>query len=482
MNTQEKDTRLEMLNSLLTTPHRELDAVGAVHLEMLERDPIFYGHLSVWYQRNGRVRDHKEVFIANLLTSPLGEHRQAGFVLLQELPPYQVARVIDFMKRSIGKTPRSTRTAVTRYLRRREANPHAFDGAVLRARRHVKHLYATLHIRPSRRAERILFDDDPPEGSRPWMLKRLANAQDPAAQARLIAEYRVPFPVAVGAIHEMSPPVLAALIHVMSPQEVINNLKTLEARGALEHEAIERLIFAKLEAAERDERVSAYKAKVAAEAVGASAETRERLDRVTQEQVTAQGSIGRPTGLLVDKSSSMSDALEVGKRLAALISSIADSELYVYAFDTAPYRVKPKRRLLSKASPLADWERGFAHLRASGATSVGCAVEAMRRRGEAVDQLVIVTDEGENTAPYLADAYADYRQALGRAPDVVIVRVGRACRKCTDSLEQARVRVDTWDFDGDYYSLPNLVPFLTRPSRLELMLEVLETPLPTRDE
>src|SRR5919202_2552681 len=98
MNTVERDLRLEMLNSLLTTPHRELGKVAELHKLMVELDPIFYGHLAVWYQRNGDVRDHKEVFVSNLLASSLSEHRDAGFVLLQELPPYQVARVVDFMK------------------------------------------------------------------------------------------------------------------------------------------------------------------------------------------------------------------------------------------------------------------------------------------------------------------------------------------------------------------------------------------------
>ncbi|QDG52992.1 VWA domain-containing protein [Persicimonas caeni] len=475
MNIEERNTRLELLNSLLTTPHRQLDAVGAVHLEMLERDPIFYGHLAVWYQQNGRVRDHKEVFVANLLASPLTEHREAGFVLLQKLPPYQVSRVVDFMKRHIGKTPRSTRTAVTRYLRGREANPRAFDGAVLRARKHLKHLYATLHIRPSARADRVLFDDEPPEGSRPWVVKQLAKTDDAGAQARLIAEHRLPYPVAVGALDEVSAPVLAALVHVMSPQEVINNLKSLEARGALEHAPLEELILGKLEEAESDRRVSAYKAKVAAEATAAGAKTRERLDRVTERQVAAQGSIKRPTGLLVDKSSSMSDALEVGKRLAALISGITDSELYVYAFDTAPYRVQ------ARGTTLAAWEEAFRNLNAGGATSVGAPVEAMRLRKQAVDQFVIVTDEGENTSPYLAQAYRNYCETLRRTPDVVIVRVGMASNRCTSSLQGERVRVDTWDFAGDYYALPNLVPLLSRPSRLELMLEILDTPLPERN-
>jgi hypothetical protein len=36
-----------MLNSLLTTPHRELGKVAELHKLMVELDRIFYGHLAV---------------------------------------------------------------------------------------------------------------------------------------------------------------------------------------------------------------------------------------------------------------------------------------------------------------------------------------------------------------------------------------------------------------------------------------------------
>src|SRR4028118_1101572 len=112
MQTFERDLRLDILNSLLTTPHRELAKVAELHGEMVQIDPLFYGHLAVWYQRSGDVRDHKEVFVGNLLASDLTEHRDAGFVLLQEFPPYQVARIVDFLKQQKNKMPRSARTAV----------------------------------------------------------------------------------------------------------------------------------------------------------------------------------------------------------------------------------------------------------------------------------------------------------------------------------------------------------------------------------
>jgi hypothetical protein len=45
-------------------------------------------------------------------------------------------------------------------------------------------------------------------------------------------------------------------------------------------------------------------------------------------------------------------------------------------------------------------------------------------------------------------------------------------------FQQNQVAFETFTFAGDYYSLLNLVPLLSRPSRLELLMEILETRLP----
>jgi hypothetical protein len=476
MPAAERDLRLEILNSLLTTPHRKLEQVGTVHAEMAQRDPIFYGHLAVWYQHNGDVRDHKEVFVGHLLTSELPEHRDAGFVLLQEFPPYEVARVIDFMKERCGKVPRSARTAVTRYLREREKNPVFFDRAALRARKAMKHLYATLHIKPGPRAEAVLFKDTPPKDSLAFALKQVAKADTPAEQARLIVEHQVPYTVAVGAVKKLTPVVLVALINAMSPQEVINNLGSLKQRGAMEHAEVKALIDEKLGQAQGDARVSAFKARVAADAADLDAETAARLERVTDEQVRKRGKISKPTALLIDKSGSMEHAIEVGKRLAALISGIAEAGLVVYAFDTMPYPVQ------AQGTELSNWERALQHIKAGGGTSIGCSLEALRLKKQVVEQIILVTDEGENTAPYFAEVYEAYRRDLNVAPSVVIVKVGNASNHVERKLAEKQAQVDTFTFAGDYYSLPNLVPLLSRPSRLELLIEILETPLPVRDD
>ncbi|MEO1171370.1 MAG: hypothetical protein AAFX94_04870 [Myxococcota bacterium] len=471
----EHDVRLALMNALLKTPHRDLGRVSEVHAELLARDPIFYGHLATWYAGNGDVRDHAEVFIASLLTSALPEHRSAGYVLLQALPPYQVARTVAFMKRYRGKVPRSAKSAVTLYLRTREAKARSFDRAALRGRKAMKSLYASLHIKPSDRADAILFKDAPPEDSLAYAVKVLARAKTPAEQATLIVEHRIPYTVAVGTLRVLTPSVLVALIEVMSPQELINSLKALKAQGAFDHAAVKALIDRKLDAAKTDGRVAAMKTAVATEAAGLDADTAARLADVADAQTKRRGRIKRPTALFVDKSASMTDAIEVGKRIGAMLSSLAEAELYVYAFDTVPYPITVK------SDALADWEAAFAHIRANGATSIGAPLEVMRKAKQAVEQIVLVTDEGENCGPYFAPAYEHYARELDVEPDVLIVKVGRASDFTERELVAKRVTVDTFTFEGDYYALPNLIPFATRPSRLELLMEILSTPLPQRE-
>lgn len=476
MNNQERDLRLELLNSFLVTPHRRLESFGPVHAELSDRDPIFYAHLAVWYFRNGDVRDHKEIFAGVLLTEASAELRRIGAALLAGLPPYQVARVVDFMKQMRGKMPRSARTAVTRYLRRREADPAAFDRAAIRARTAMRHLYATLHIKPCDRADAILFKGAPPVGSLPHAVKLLAAATSPEEQARIIVDNRIPYTIAVGTLRTMTPAVVAALVAVMTPQELINAIGSLRRRGVLDNPALKALVERKLLEAPEDRRVSAYKARVAAKAAGLDVAMTARLEQITDTMVKARGSIRRSTALLVDKSGSMTAAIEIGKRLAALVSAITEAPLTVVAFDTIPYFVD------AAGSELSQWERAFQGIRADGGTSIGAPLEALRLRRIAVEQIVIVTDQEENTAPWFTSTYKAYRDELGIAPDVVIVQVGGRSGQIEQQLRGERIPVDVLTFKGDYYALPNLIPLLTRKSRLELLMEIMETPLPLRRE
>jgi len=195
---------------------------------------------------------------------------------------------------------------------------------------------------------------------------------------------------------------------------------------------------------------------------------------VTEARVRARGTIVRSTALLIDKSGSMHESIEIGKRIGAMIAGICEAELYVYAFDTIGYAIEV-------AGPsLTAWEKALMGIHAGGGTSCGVAVEMMRRQGQVVEQIVMVTDEGENTAPYFVEALRRYREALKADPHVVFVKTRNASSRLERQCQRARIPFDTYQFTGDYYALPNLVPLLTHPSKLDLLLEIMAYPLPQR--
>ncbi|MFA0768378.1 MAG: hypothetical protein OXFUSZZB_001706, partial [Candidatus Fervidibacter sp.] len=66
----EADVRLDILRSILRSPHGKVEDLADLHKLAQELDPLFYAHFAVWYQQKGEVRDHKHLFIARLLTSP----------------------------------------------------------------------------------------------------------------------------------------------------------------------------------------------------------------------------------------------------------------------------------------------------------------------------------------------------------------------------------------------------------------------------
>jgi hypothetical protein len=512
----EQDLRLDILNTLLTSPHRDLAQIWPVHRDLVELDPRFYVRLAAWYHDRGDVRDHKEMFIVTLVLSAFEGHRDVGLALLRRLPPYQVIRVLDFIhgrkatkkvkaagvdakarrkakESDVGASstpaavsavveefglfrnpPRALRTEIVRYLREREADADWFDGSVLVARNAIKRMYALLHVAPGERAQKILFEDVPPAKSRIFALKQLARAESPAEQAQAIIEHAIPYRVATTVVKQMTPTVLLALIERMSSQELINNLGALKRRGAFDNPELKALIEAKLERAKTAERVSAFKAEEAMKAADLSDDVRRTLEQVADAQVKAKGRIDRPTALLIDKSGSMSVAIDLGKQIGALLSSVSSKQLYVYAFDTLAYPIQ------AAGPDLAAWEAAIKGITAGGGTSCGVGVEMMRRKKQYVEQIILVTDEGENTAPLFVETLKKYREEVKADPNICFVRTPGAVTGLEEQCRKAGIMVDAFQFTGDYYALPNLVPLLSRPSKLDLLQEILEYPLPVR--
>ncbi|MCK6511607.1 hypothetical protein L6R29_16750 [Myxococcota bacterium] len=516
---REEDRRLGMLNSLLTTPHRELMPLWDLHQKLCEGDPLFYAHLAAWYQEHGEVRDHKELFVATLCLSEFAGHRDAGLGMLWALPPYQVARLIDMIKGQVirhpevfeeewakdfspeelkalseqrvglGRNiPRSMRTEIARYLRALESQRASFERTIVGQRHALKRLYAGLRIKPSSLAQQLLFDNEPPMESLPGQIRQLAKSGSASKKAEIIEKYRIPYRIAVSLLSRREfPRVVPALLRVMSAQEVINSLGSLRRRKLLDDPSIAALVQKKLGKAQTSKRVSTMKAQKALEKLDSMelerergitlTDIKERLQEVTEERLLSKGTIDRSTALLIDKSASMEMALEVGQRIGAMIGLLCSRGLLAYAFDTMPYPIKSP-----ESDSLADWQKAFHGIRAGGRTSIGSPIQWMRRKQQRVEQIILVTDGEENASPYFVEELQAYQKELDIYPTLVMVKVGSDRELLESRCERAGIAMDVYRFNGDYYSLPNLIPMLTQPSRVDLLMQILDYPLPQRPD
>ena len=507
MTQETRSARALLWRQLFRCPHRRLEEAKPTFEEALERDPLFAGHafhalaistgdaelkgLLPPYRRAfegkyppresfNKIRDLGELGCAHLLCSPHREHREAGRCDFQLLEPYRAGRVAFYVRAHL-KVNRQVQGAVRDYLRALEANERRFDGAVLRARRTLHHLYEFFHVKPSPRAQAVLFDDKPPEGSLPHWVKVLARVEDPTEQAKLIAQHKIPYTVATAALKHFTPAIVVALIEAMTPVEAVNARGWLERGGWLRDERIKALYLEKVEQAARDERASVAAMRERESAKGRDEAVEAAIQKAREAKIREGARIQRDTLLAVDVSGSMHAAIEIAQRLGALIAPLCDGELRVICFREHAILLEVK----GEGQTLQDWEEAFRLVKADGGTSLGCALERAVSEGFLPAQAIYVTDQGENTTPYLAQVY---RRLLEQGHDLIFVflNVHSDYEGVSEQLEEAGARVAVFHFDEDmsrpgwYVALEQLIPVLTGEGPIHLVDRLLALELPAR--
>lgn len=579
MSERQNAVHQEMFKSLLRTPHRFGDETLALHREQYKLDPNFYGKLAIWAVLHGNnvVRDVNEIFIAMLFASEYPEHREAAYVMMQSLPPYQVTRVVQYFtgydevikyvstskkeapKNGFGVTvaplmygkrhpqagkpvPRKVvkigpslskelvakgairpgqkeyfvdslfvkheclgkrnvrgmlRKSIQTYLRWREKpeNQGMLEGALIRARDDMYGLYIRTHTLPGNDQNswinKFLFkneiDPSVPQMKRLAALRQLAKIEDPVKQAELIVENKLPYPQVISVVNKITPTVLVALIDSMSPQELLSNLGSLKSRGAMDNADIKKLIESKITKIKttKSSRIDALKGAAAAKSVGDLPEEIAKVAaEATDSQLKFHGQIKATTALLIDKSSSMSEAIELGKQLAATLAQACQSPPRVFMFDRMPTEIVWNTHDGDIASKSA-WDRKLKMFSANGGTDPHNVIRAMISQNISVEQIVLVTDEGENSAGRFAAELKNYERKFGFMPNIVIARVGGrlAADVMEKSMKATGIDAEVLVCDkADSVSIPNLLQMLSRKSIFDLILEISMLPLPTRNE
>jgi hypothetical protein len=192
------------------------------------------------------------------------------------------------------------------------------------------------------------------------------------------------------------------------------------------------------------------------------------LDNIADLRVV-NGTINRRTALLIDNSHCRDKALTAGRRIASVMSSLTTSSLYVYAFDRAAYPLE-----LDK-SDAAGWRDILSRLTAGAGSAIGAPLVHMRENARVAEQIVIVTDGLETHGPRFGDELDEYRRQMGVQPRIVVVRVGSFRELFEEELRDKKADVRGVAFDGPG-SLSRLIGILATPSRLDRLVERIESP------
>lgn len=398
-----------------------LDVYKTDALAAAKTDPELFAHFIAWNQKHGKVRDSKVAFpplALRGLNSGDDELAENAIAHMMLLAPRELVRSYDFsilLTKSGLNIPggyrRTLERGIRQYLRARELNSKWFERTVLADERSLRFLYQLAHMKPTPYAQRILFDRDYPKGSVFAKVNALPG-MNPKEAATVIIDYNVPFQRIVSwVVGTKNKDLVLALIEGMTGNQIITNTAMLQKLGVMDDAALKSAYEAALARARTDKKTETLKAGRAAAQV-AGTEAAVKLEQLQVAKTEQLGNIEGDWLILGDRSSSMSNAIEVARKIASFITERVAGSVYLVFFNSSPVFFDVSGKSYSEILELTK------RVSANGSTSIGCGLDYLLSRKVVVNGIAIVSDGGDNSAPRFEDAYKKYAAALEVEPDI----------------------------------------------------------------
>jgi hypothetical protein len=477
-------TRNAIIAELTKSEHGDLKKYLAIGREAAVKEPEFFAHLIAWDAKKGQIKDtHVALPVISLTTEGLDpEFSENALAHIASLRPREFLRAyrfsLDLHVRS--RIRKSFNRLTADYLHFIEGNKGRWDATAVQHRRTLKELYALAHVKPSARAQRVLFLNNYPPNS---VFEKIANLKNmsPVEAAGTILESKIPFLIAIGALGDKAKDtdLTLALIERMSPTELVTNTKMLEKLGVKTVPVLKTAFEEALGRAAKSKKATFKTARAAEQIKDESLKA--KLNDLQEKQIQTLGGVDGNWLVLGDKSGSMADAIEGACHISATLAKMVKGQVSLVFFDTTPRFFDVTGKTYDQIKALAK------HIRADGGTSIGCGLLAAIEKRVEIDGIAVVSDAAENAAPYFVDQYAAFTKSTGKEVPVYLYRCGASSRMgwggdhdLAKQFKDHRLDLQEFDLSGgfDFYSLPNLVATM-RTNRYSLADEILATPLLT---
>ncbi len=499
--TETSRDRSALLGTLLKVKHRKLEEYTFDVLPAALKDPELFAHVIAWNEANGKVRDSKVAFpVFALRTSAMADQEltENAMAHLAKLGPRELVRAYKFnselsgMKLEPGTIRNGRRgllqDVIQAYLRTREADKNWWTAAVVRNRAAMKTLYAVSHLKPSARAQRVLFDRIYASDLVFDGIKKLRH-MTPLEAGGFILRNKIPFTVALGAGVKLdNESVLLAIVQSMTGAELITATKQLNGLKAFKLGSVQEAYKEAVGKVAKDKRVSVGKV---SRAIGAAGEwirpdsykinePVEQLVKLKEKAAIAAGPIKGDWLILADRSQSMGIAVKQAVKISALLAHRVEGKVHLVFFNDVPQAFDVTGKTLDQI------ENDTRHVTDSGTTSIGCGLRYLSDKKIGVDGIVLVSDGGENRPPWFHEEY----KKLDPAPPLIYLKLfsdldrhykvapGTVSDQFGLHLQQHGITYQAWNLGAgvDDYALENIVAVI-KPGTYGMLDTIMETPL-----
>jgi hypothetical protein len=482
--TEQGLTKQKIYSEICRSPHGSLKEYLPIGKEAIQTEPEFYQHLVAWSFKNSQIRDSKVALpVLGLAYEKDAELLDNSLAHLAMLNPRELLKGFMFMRelRPAGRMMTMDRL-VRDYLHDLESEK-GWDHVAIQHSSVLRSLYSYARVKPTKdRVHAALWGFKGkgenkvilpmPNGS---VFEAVHNLKKmtPTEAAGAIIKFKIPFLIAAGALEEKAkePELVLAMLNRMSPTELVTNVKMLEKLGVKTNPAL-RGAFETAMAKAATSKQNTLKTTQAVEAVEDEG-LKEKLRAVQKKQIAAAGGPEGDWAVLIDKSGSMSQAIETGRNIAAQLAQFVRGKVWMVFFDTSPMTIDVTNLSLDQITA------GTKHIHAGGGTSIGCALNRLLQEKVEVDGIAIVSDGGEHNAPLFADVYAKYVKFADKDVPVYFYQLAGDPDYLSASMNAAKIELQTFDLRGssiDYYSLPNLVKSMNS-NQYSLIDSIMATPL-----
>lgn len=468
----------QLITELTKSPHGDLKTYIPVVSQAAKKEAEFLAHLIAWNAKNGAIRDSKVALPA--ISLAIADFDDQEFIdnsaaHLAQLSPREFMRALRFYRsipaHEASGNHLSIKRLVEAYLRLREKNWPWWERTAIQHRATLKALYAMFHIKPSPRAQLVLFKKLYEPGSLFDIVSRLKN-MTPIEAAGNIIKYKIPFLIAQGALGDKAkdPDLVLALIKQMTPTELITNTKALEKLGVKTNPALRATYEEALEKAATSKRQDSLLKTQKAASAQTDEKLKAKLEKLQEQQIVAQNAgIDGNWLVLADKSGSMQTAIEAARHITASLSKLVKGKVHLVFFDNSP------RYFDVTGKTFEEIERETRRVAAEGGTNVGCGLKYALENHLEFEGIVIASDGGENGSPKFSYVY---KRADLDCP-VYFYKFKGDHDVLSDNLSAEHIDFQTFDLSRtmiDYYSLPTLAKTM-RVNRFSLVDEIMNTPL-----